>query len=112
MAKEFNLDDYKYEEEHIPYEQWLHGYEPQRNHLNVDAKFGGRLYEHQDLEWDFIVRQPNQCQWTLVRTEDGRLMIKNGLAVKGRLGYFFSEKLHNSHATIIVDDVPDPDLDF
>jgi hypothetical protein len=110
MAKEFNLDDYKYEEEHIPYDQWLHAYEPQQNHLNPDAKFDGRLYEHQGLEWDFIGRQINHHQWTLVRTEDGRLLIRNGLAVKGRLGYFFSQNMHNAHATIIVDGVPD--LDF
>jgi hypothetical protein len=107
MAKEFNIDDYQYVEEHVTYEQWAASYLPQQNHLNPDAKFAGTLFEHSGEQWDFIVRQPNQQQWTLVRQEDGTLNIRNGLAVRGRLGYFFCERLHNSHGTIIVDDLPD-----
>jgi hypothetical protein len=114
MAKEFNLENYQYEEDHILFSEWLGAYQLRENHLNPNAKFNGLLFEHQGEEWDYIRWQPVQHQWTLVRDEDGRLIIRNGLAVKGRLGYFLGKVQHNAHRTIIVDYVPepDPDLDF
>jgi hypothetical protein len=111
MPKEFNIDDYQYTEEHLGYSEWARGYLPKANHVNSAAKFGGLLFEHQGPEWDFIVRQPNQQQWTLIRDDEGQLLIRNGLAVKGRLGYFFTEHMHNSHATILVKPVPESELD-
>jgi hypothetical protein len=114
MAKEFNLDDYKYVEEHMSYTQWLASYRPQRNHLNSDAKFDGALFEHSGEQWEHIRAIPVQSLWTLFRDEDGRLLIRNGLTVRGRLGYFLGEVGHNAHGTIIVDGVPEDasDLNF
>lgn len=112
MPKEFNIDDYQYTEERIGFSQWLQAYKPQPNLLNHDAKFSGLLFEHHGEEWDFIVKQPNQLQWTLYRDdEDGKLYIRNGLRVKGRVGYFYGHQMHNSHATIIVDGVSEANLE-
>jgi len=107
VGKEFNIDDYQYVEEHISLTEWLQGYKIQPNHLNHDADFSGLLYRHEGAEWDYVVRLPNQQQWTLVRGDDGELFIKNGLTVKGRLGYFIGSNLHNSHGTMIVDGITD-----
>ena len=107
MPKEFNIDDYQYTEEHLTLSQWLQGYKPEPNEINHDARFSGLLYEHEGAEWEHVVSQYNNKQWTLYREDDGKVYIKNGLRVKGRIGYFLSKNAHNSHATIIVTDVPE-----
>jgi hypothetical protein len=107
MSKEFNLDNYKYEEEHVTFSDWLQGYRPQANHLNSAAAFDGLLYVHEGAEWDYVVGQYNQKQWTLYRDSDGVLKIRNGLRVDGRLGYFICSNMHNSHGTIIVGGLPE-----
>lgn len=112
MSKVFNIDNYKYVEEHLLYSQWLERYKPQQNHLKPHAKFGGALFEHEGEQWEYIRAIPVQSLWTLFRDEDGRLLIRNGLTVRGRLGYFLCEVGHNAHGTIIVDYAPEPDPDL
>lgn len=112
MSKVFNIDNYKYVEEHLLYSQWLERYKPQQNHLKPHSKFGGALFEHDGAQWEYIRAIPVQSLWTLFRDEDGRLLIRNGLTVRGRLGYFLCEVGHNAHGTIIVDYVPEPDPDL
>jgi hypothetical protein len=112
MPKEFNLENYKYVEEHLLYSEWLARYQPQQNHLIPHAKFTGTLFEHDGPQWEYIRAIPVQELWTLFRDEDGRLLIRNGLAVRGRLGYFLTGVRHNAHGTIIVDYVPEPDPDL
>lgn len=112
MAKEFNLENYKYVEEHLLYSQWLERYKPQQNPFIPHAKFGGALFEHDGEQWEHIRATSIQSVWTLFRDEDGRLLIRNGLTVRGRLGYFLGSVGHNAHGTIIVDYVPEPDPDL
>jgi len=109
--KEFNIDNYKYVEEHLLYSEWLARYRPQQNLLIPHAKFTGCLFEHEGPQWEYIRALPVQSLWTLFREEDGRLLIRNGLTVRGRLGYFVGGVGHNAHGTIIVDYVPEPDPD-
>ena len=106
MSKEFNLDDYQYIENLLTIDEWLSTYKPQPNKFNEAARFDGLLYEHQGEEWDHVVGQQNHYQWTLFQDTKGDLKIKNGLVVRGRVGYFLCEVTHNSHATFIVDKVP------
>lgn len=110
MVKEFNIDNYQYVEEHIPFSQWIQSYRPKANQFNSDAAFGGLLFLHEGAQWEFVVGQFNQNQWTLYRDEDGTLKIRNGMQVRGRLGYFVCSVMHNSHGTIIVDGVPESEL--
>jgi hypothetical protein len=110
MAKEFNPDNYKYEEEHISYRDWVQAYRPEANQIDSAAAFGGLLYLHEGAQWQHVVSQYNQKQWTLYRDEDGALKLRNGLRVKGRLGYFICSNMHNSHATLIVGGMPESEL--
>lgn len=110
MAKEFNIDNYKYEEEYLSFRDWAQAYKPKANHLKSDAAFGGLLFEHEGEQWDYVVGQYNQLQWTLYRDEDGTLKIRNGMQVRGRIGYFICSTMHNSHATLIVGGVPETEL--
>lgn len=105
MAKEFNIDNYKYVEEHITYGKFLE-HKPLRNHLNSDAKFAGALFDPTGEELKYILQLPVHNIWTLYE-EDGQVKIRNGNRVRGRLGYFHCEIGHNAHATILVNEVPD-----
>lgn len=107
MNKEFNLDNYKYVEEHITWDQFL-AHKPLPNELNIDAKFGGALFEPFGEELAHILQRPVHYIWTLYE-EDGQLKLRNGHQVRGRLGYFECEQMHNAHATILVDGVPGSD---
>lgn len=109
MSKEFNLDNYRYVEEHISYEEFLR-YLPQKNHLLPGARVDGTLYEHDGEQWQHIMQLPSASIWTLFE-EDGVLKIRNGYQVRGRIGYFHCKNMHNAHGTIFVDDVP-ADLNF
>lgn len=102
MTKEFNINNYQYTEEHITYEQFL-GYRPRKNHLDPDAAFNGLLYQHDGDQWQHIMQLPSAKIWTLYTDESGALKIRNGYQVRGRLGYFHCENMHNAHGTIIVD---------
>jgi hypothetical protein len=104
MPKEFNLDNYRYVEEYITYQQFLE-HRPQQNHLNSDAKFGGALFQPAGEELTHILQLPVHNIWTLYE-EDDQVKIRNGQQVRGRLGYFHCEVGHNAHATIIVTGVP------
>lgn len=103
MSKEFNIDNYKYIENKLTFSEWLQGHKPQPNHLKEDARLSGLLFEHEGAEWDFIVKQPNYLQWTVYREDDGTICIRNGLRVKGRIGYCFGGRMHDSHQTFIVE---------
>lgn len=107
MAKEFNLDDYQYVETVLDFDSWKRDYKPQLNSFNGGARFDGMLYEHQDEEWVHVSSQPIHNVWTLFRTEDGSLKIKNGLVVRGRIGYFLSEIQHDPHRTFVVTAIDD-----
>lgn len=111
MSKEFNIDNYQYIENKLTLSEWLQQYKPDPNHLNENARFSGLLFEHQGDEWDFIVKQPNYNQWTLYREDDGQLYIRNGLRVKGRVGYFFGSRMHDGHQTFVVHGVLDENLE-
>lgn len=89
-----DLSKYVYEVKFMPWNTWKEAFLPQLNEFNTDAKFGGRFFEHQGSEWDFIVAQHAQQLWTLVE-EDGSFVLRNGVYVKGRRGYFFCERWHN-----------------
>ncbi len=110
MPKEFNLDNYKYVEEHILFSQWLQSYKPQPNHLNPEARLSGLLYEHSGAEWDHIAQLPVQQFWT-VYEEDGVLKIRNGYQVRGRIGYVVTHSMHNAHGTVMVDGLTQDMLD-
>lgn len=104
MPKEFNLDNYKYVEDHISFSDWLQAYKPQPNHLNPQARLSGLLYEHAGAEWEHIVQLPVQQFWTVYETEGG-VMIRNGYQVPGRIGYVITQSMHNAHGTVMVDGV-------
>lgn len=111
MPKEFNIDDYQYTEERITLSDWLQAYKPQPNEINHEARFSGLLYEHDGAEWEYVSSQFNQSQWTMCRADDGKLYVKNGLSVNGKVGYFVCMNMHNSHATVIVTDIPEAALE-
>lgn len=110
MTKEFNLADYQYAEEHITFNEFLR-YGPLQNTFDPTATFNGTLFKHEGEQWQRIVSLSAANIWTLYE-EDGVLKIRNGYQVRGRLGYFHCEHMHNAHRTIIVDDVPAADLNF
>jgi hypothetical protein len=105
MTKEFNLDDYQYVENVVTFNDWLRDYKPQPNTFNDEARFDGLLYEHQGDEWEHVVSQPVHNLWTMFQDEAGTFKIKNGLVVRGRVGYFVSEVQHNPHQTFMIADV-------
>lgn len=107
MPKEFDLNNYQYVENVITFKEWLQSYKPQPNVIKHDAKFSGLLYEHEGEQWQHVVKQYNQLQWTLYRDTEGELKIRNGLRVDGRLGYFLGSQMHNSHETVIVTAIPE-----
>ena len=102
MPKEFNLDNYKYEELHITFDEFLR-YGPLKNSFDPAASFNGTLYQHDGAQWQHIAQLPAHNIWTLYTDEHGALKIRNGYQVRGRLGYFHCEQMHNAHGTIIVD---------
>ncbi len=102
MSKEFNLDNYKYVEEHLTFSRWLQDYKPQPNHLNLEARLSGLLYEHEGDQWQHIMQLPVHQFWT-VYEEGGVLKIRNGYQVRGRIGYVVTHNMHNAHGTYIVD---------
>lgn len=102
MSKEFNIDNYQYIEERITLSQWLQAYKPDPNVFDHEARFSGLLYEHEGEQWQHVMKQYGNQQWTLYREDDGELYIRNGLRVKGRIGYFITKNQHNAHATLIV----------
>lgn len=111
MPREFNIDDYQYMETLIPQEVWLQSYKIQGNHLLPTARFGGLLYEHDGAQWEHVVSQYGNLIWTLYREDDGQLYVRNGLRVKGRIGYFIGRAAHNAHETTIVTGVTDSALE-
>jgi|LakMenE01Jun11ns_1017448.scaffolds.fasta_scaffold7979825_1 hypothetical protein len=110
MSKEFNIDNYRYVEQHIGFSEWLQAYKPQPNHINPQARLSGLLYEHDGPEWDHIVQLPVHQFWT-VYDDNGTLMIRNGYQVRGRIGYVVTHSMHNAHATVMIDGLTQEMLD-
>ena len=107
MSKEFDLNNYQYIENVVTFNDWLRDYKPQPNTFNDAAPVNGLLHEHDGAQWDHVVRQRVHNLWTLFKDEAGVLKIKNGLVVRGRLGYFLCEVQHNPHVTFVVNQIPD-----
>lgn len=105
MAKEFNLDDYKYTEELINFSQWLQAYQPQPNEFIENARLSGLLLEHEGEQWTHVMKTSAAYIWTVFETEDGQLRIRNGYQVRGRIGYVICKNMHNAHGTIFVTDL-------
>lgn len=94
--------EHKYELVDMPWFMWEQSFLPQQNRLNPRAKFGGRLFEHRDAQWAYIVGQYAQNLWTMVEEDDGTLVLRNGLFVKGRRGYFHCERMSNTRELLRV----------
>jgi hypothetical protein len=90
-----DLSKFVYQTTSMDWGTWQGAFLPQPNHLKIDAKFAGRFFEHEGEQWDFIVGQHAQQLWTMVEEEDGTTVLRNGVYVKGRRGYFFCERWHN-----------------
>jgi hypothetical protein len=78
----------------MSWENWSSGFRPAINQFDGDAKFGSKLFEHQGEQWEFISGRHAQQLWTIVE-EDGILILRNGLHVRNKRGYFFCERWHN-----------------
>lgn len=94
MLKEFNIDDYKYEEKDMPWEVWKSSFLPTKNIFNPTGPLEGMLFIHEGVDWNYVVGQYVQKLWTLIE-EDGKFYLTNGLYVKGRVGYTICERMHN-----------------
>jgi hypothetical protein len=105
MAKEFNIDDYQYTEEHINFSQWLQAYQPQPNEFIHDARLSGLLLEHEGDQWEHVMKTSAAYIWTVFEDDQGKLLIRNGYQVRGRIGYVIGKNMHNAHGTIFVDDL-------
>lgn len=91
----FNINDYKYELQERSFEWWQQSFLPQKNPLSPRGKFNATMFEHAGAQWNYIIGKHAQQLWTLLEEEDGTLVIRNGIYVKGRKGYFFCERWHN-----------------
>jgi len=105
MAKEFNIDNYQYTEEHINFSQWLQAYQPQPNEFIHDARLSGLLLEHEGDQWEHVMKTSAAYIWTVFEDDQGKLLIRNGYQVRGRIGYVIGKNMHNAHGTIFVDDL-------
>jgi len=105
MAKEFNIDDYQYTEEHINFSQWLQAYQPQPNEFIHDARLSGLLLEHEGDQWEHVMKTSAAYIWTVFEDDQGKLLMRNGYQVRGRIGYVIGKNMHNAHGTIFVDDL-------
>ena len=91
--QEFDLNNYRYEVLEQSYTDWLRSYLPTKNEIIADAKLDGILFEHEGEQWEFIKTQSAQQLWSLIRQEDGRLVLRNGYAgVRGLQGYVFCQR--------------------
>lgn len=103
MSKEFNIDDYQYVEEHIDFTQWLQAYQPQPNEFVHEARLSGLLLEHEGDQWEHVMKTSAAYIWTVFHDDQGKLLIRNGYQVRGRIGYVIGGRMHNAHGTIFVD---------
>lgn len=103
MAKEFNIDDYQYIEEHIDFTQWLQAYQPQPNEFHHEARLSGLLLEHEGEQWVHVMKTSAANIWTVFHDDQGKLLMRNGYQVRGRIGYVICSRMHNAHGTIFVD---------
>jgi hypothetical protein len=90
-----DLSKYTYELKTMPWNTWQEAFLPVQNEINVHAKYGGRFFVHEGEEWQHVVGHFAQQIWTMVEEEDGTLVLRNGVYVKNRRGYFLCERMHN-----------------
>ena len=91
--QEFDLNNYRYEKKTQSYTEWLQSYLPTKNEIIEGARLNGMLFENTGAQWEFIKTQSAQQLWSLIRQEDGRLVLRNGYAgVRGLEGYVFCER--------------------
>ena len=103
MPKEFNIDDYQYTEEHIDFSRWLQSYKPRPNEFIDNARLSGLLLEHEGDQWTEVMKTSAANIWTVFHDDQGKLLMRNGYQVRGRIGYVLCDQMHNAHGTIIVD---------
>jgi hypothetical protein len=93
----FDESKYKYQFTELPWRTWEEAFKPQKNSHNPEAPFSGRLFRHgHHPEWEHLIGQYVQQIWTLYEEEDGTLVLRNGIYVKGGRGHFLCEVFHNS----------------
>jgi hypothetical protein len=90
-----DLSKFVYELKTMDWNTWKNAFLPQPNSFNSAAKIDGKFFEHEGQQWEFISSQHAQQLWTMVEEEDGTLVLRNGVYVKRRRGYFFCERWHN-----------------
>lgn len=92
---------------YMPFEEWVVGVKPNKNHLDQNARFDGMLYEHAPAELEYLSQMPPHQLWTLYE-EDGIRKIRNGLHqdLPGRLGYLHSKVYFDIHRVFLVPDAP------
>jgi len=90
-----DLSKYTYEVKTMPWHIWEESFLPLKNEIVPDAKFGGRFFRHDGAEWDHVVGHHAQNIWTMIEEPSGALVLRNGVFVKGRRGYFLCERMHN-----------------
>ena len=84
----------------LTYDTWETRFKPIRNHLNVNAPWGGLMFETYDAELMHVLlyanghmgRAGSRKVWTLAEGDDGELVICEGYHLCNRLGYFITEK--------------------
>lgn len=102
MLKEFNIDDYKYVVQDMPYEEFTRNMLPLQNDVTPTDLVNGWLLEHDNgPQWDKVRSSYVQSVWTVVE-EDGALCLRNGLLLKNRRGYVLCERYHNARELLRV----------
>lgn len=71
----------------LTYDQWLAKYKPVKNHLDSSALLDGIMFETYGPEKAFVNQQPDNCIWTGVDDDDGKLIICSGYHYVNRVGY-------------------------
>ena len=73
----------------MKYDLWIDTYIPVENHLDIEAGFGGCMYETYGDEYEFIKKANKNNVWTLI-DGDGMFIIP-GRHYVNRFGYFITE---------------------
>ena len=76
----------------ISYTEWFSNYKPEANMLNLNAPFGGTMFETYGEEHDYIRSVLDESEddsfiWTLVDGDSLNAII-SGYHIVNRLGYF------------------------
>lgn len=99
----FDINNYKYEEKTVSFDQWSRSYLPVKNHITEGSRLNGALFATSGEDWEFIKTQSAQLLWSLVRQEDGHLVLRNGyVGVRGLEGYVLCERRSDLRETYYV----------